>query len=50
MTFEVIVNPAANIATALILLLSITAITFIAILLLCGVRTEDTDIDSARTP
>jgi hypothetical protein len=41
MTIEVIVNPIAGIATALILLVSVTAITFIAILLLCGVRTED---------
>lgn len=41
MSFEVIINPTVGIATALILLTSVTAITFIAVLVLCGVRTED---------
>lgn len=43
MTFEVVINPAASIATALVLLVSVTALTFIAVLLLFGVRREDID-------
>ncbi len=49
MTIEVIMSPTVGVATALILLVSITAITFIAILLLCGVRTEDFAEDEERT-
>ena len=41
MTTEIFTNPATGVATAVILLVSVTAITFIAVLLLCGVRPED---------
>ena len=41
MTFEVITNPESTIATVLILLIAVTAIAFLAVLILCGIRTED---------
>ena len=47
MAFEVIINPTTGIATTIILLVSVTALTFIAIVLLCGIRTED--LDSLRS-
>jgi hypothetical protein len=41
MTIEVIYNPTWHIVQMLIFLVCITAVTFIAIVLLCGVRPED---------
>ena len=40
-TFEVIVNPLATIGLVTMLLISATALAFIAILFACGVRPED---------